>query len=85
MAIVMSRRFLRSMAQPFEQDETGVSLWGLADIEARQAAMAMDVDDTAPEPPVATAEDDAFFAGLDDADLLDTMPGLDGAQPIAAY
>jgi len=37
MGVVVSKRFLRSMAQPFEQDQNGISLWGLEDIEARQA------------------------------------------------
>lgn len=37
MAIVMAKRFLRQMAQPFPNDETGISLWTLEDIEARQA------------------------------------------------
>jgi DNA excision repair protein ERCC-2 len=34
----MSKRFLRSMAQPFDQDQTGISLWTLEDIEERQRA-----------------------------------------------
>lgn len=75
MAIVMSRRFLRSMAQPYEADETGVSLWSLADIEARQLAMsgaAMDVDMPMPGdiPEGHEEADDAMFAGLADDDFM---------------
>ncbi|RUS24950.1 DNA repair helicase, partial [Jimgerdemannia flammicorona] len=36
MALVMAKKFLRSMAQPFEQDQLHTSLWTLEDIEARQ-------------------------------------------------
>ena len=37
MAMVISKRFLRSMAQPFEIGQDGISLWGLEDILQRQA------------------------------------------------
>lgn len=37
MAIVESKRFMRSMGQPFEQGANGTSLWGIEDIERRQA------------------------------------------------
>ncbi|WFD33767.1 DNA helicase [Malassezia cuniculi] len=53
MAIVESKRFMRSMGQQFEQGANGVSLWGVEDIERRQAkekaalARLMDVDDDA--------------------------------------
>lgn len=36
MAMVMAKKFLRSMAQPFEQDQLGISLWTLDDIVSRQ-------------------------------------------------
>lgn len=36
MAIVESKRFMRTMGQPFELGANGVSLWGIADIEQRQ-------------------------------------------------
>ncbi|OZJ02096.1 hypothetical protein BZG36_04580, partial [Bifiguratus adelaidae] len=36
MAVVVARKFLRSMAQPFEQNQLGVSLWTVEDIESRQ-------------------------------------------------
>ncbi|KAI7952650.1 hypothetical protein MJO29_008281 [Puccinia striiformis f. sp. tritici] len=37
MAMVISKRFLRSMAQPFEIGQDGISLWGIEDILKRQA------------------------------------------------
>lgn len=37
MAIVESKLFIRSMAQPYPEGKNGVSLWELADIESRQA------------------------------------------------
>ncbi|KAG0181117.1 DNA-dependent ATPase of the nucleotide excision repair factor 4 complex [Apophysomyces sp. BC1034] len=36
MALVIAKKFLRTMAQPFESNQTGVSLWTLKDIEARK-------------------------------------------------
>lgn len=57
MAMVISKRFLRSMAQPFEISQDGISLWGIEDIKARQAQQAqarqeagepMEVDGEAP-------------------------------------
>jgi DNA excision repair protein ERCC-2 len=38
MAIVIAKKFLRSMAQPFEHNQLGVSLLTKEDIEARQKA-----------------------------------------------
>ncbi|GAA96772.1 uncharacterized protein L969DRAFT_97120 [Mixia osmundae IAM 14324] len=38
MALVMSKNFLRQMAQPFEQDTQHISLWDLSDVKARQQA-----------------------------------------------
>ncbi|ORZ03452.1 DNA repair helicase [Syncephalastrum racemosum] len=36
MALVIAKKFLRTMAQPFEMNQAGVSLWTLKDIENRQ-------------------------------------------------
>ncbi|CAJ0765692.1 7523_t:CDS:2, partial [Entrophospora sp. SA101] len=36
MALVIAKKFLRSMAQPFEHDKFGISLWSLKDLEAKQ-------------------------------------------------
>lgn len=92
MAIVMSKRFLRAMAQPFPVDETGVSLWTVEDIEAKQAQVAaaaeaelngMNVDQpaggaAAPSFPGAGRTMD-MYDGLDDEALADMiMP-----EPIA--
>jgi DNA excision repair protein ERCC-2 len=35
MAIASAKKFLRSMAQPYEANQLGVSLWTLKDIETR--------------------------------------------------
>ncbi|KAL0084671.1 hypothetical protein F4703DRAFT_1855431 [Phycomyces blakesleeanus] len=40
MALVIAKKFLRTMAQPFETTQSGVSLWTLKDIEARQKKIA---------------------------------------------
>ncbi|KAK4686887.1 DNA excision repair protein ERCC-2, partial [Tremellales sp. Uapishka_1] len=37
MAVVLSKRFIRQISQPFDHTQTGISLWTLEDIEARQA------------------------------------------------
>nr|CAG8465117.1 15422_t:CDS:10 [Entrophospora candida] len=36
MALVIAKKFLRSMAQPFEHDKFGISLWSLKDLETKQ-------------------------------------------------
>jgi DNA excision repair protein ERCC-2 len=77
MAMVISKRFLRSMAQPFEIGQDGISLWGLEDILKRQAqqrqtdeAGRTDVQ-MAPRPPGGHDDDDDdddadYFGGLED-------------------
>jgi DNA excision repair protein ERCC-2 len=74
MAMVISKRFLRSMAQPFEIGQDGISLWGLEDIQRRQAqqrqadagAMA-DVNMRSTEADGdEDDEDEDYFGGLED-------------------
>ncbi len=36
MGIVLAKRFIRQISQPFDHTQTGVSLWTLEDIEKRQ-------------------------------------------------
>lgn len=36
MAIHLSKLFIRSISQPFDHSQTGISLWTLEDIEERQ-------------------------------------------------
>ncbi|PLW28350.1 hypothetical protein PCASD_17459 [Puccinia coronata f. sp. avenae] len=86
MAMVISKRFLRSMAQPFEIGQDGISLWGLEDILKRQAqqrqtdeAGRTDVQ-MAPRPPGGHDDDDDdddadYFGGLEDQALLDMRLG----------
>ncbi|KNZ52019.1 uncharacterized protein VP01_372g7 [Puccinia sorghi] len=77
MAMVISKRFLRSMAQPFEIGQDGISLWGLEDILRRQAqqreadegAMAdMEMGSGMPHVGAGAAadDDDDYFGGLED-------------------
>jgi DNA excision repair protein ERCC-2 len=40
MAIGIAKKFLRTMAQPIESNQTGVSLWTIKDIENRQKKVA---------------------------------------------
>lgn len=84
---VMSKRFLRSMAQPFEHDQTGVSLWSLEHIEARQQAVreAAEGGRTLPgadetRDPVAQAEAEEWYEGFSDADIMAVEDG-DGPPP----
>lgn len=73
----MSKRFLRSMAQPFEFDQTGVSLWSLEHIEARQAAVreAAEGGRTLQGADEAVADEamqerEGWYEGFDDADII---------------
>lgn len=36
MAVSLSKLFIRSISQPFDHTQTGISLWTLEDIEAKQ-------------------------------------------------
>ena len=74
-ALVMSKRFLRSMAQPFDQNQTGISLWSLEDIENKQAQVAAQFSK---EMDAAPAGDEAFYEGLEDAALVEGMMDMDG-------
>lgn len=71
-ALVMAKRFLRSMAQPFDEDQAGLSLWALEDIEARQAkereGVPMDQQKGQPG-------NDEIFEGLEDQAIVDAMMG----------
>jgi len=44
MAIGIARKFLRSMAQPFESNQVGVSLWSVKDIEKREKKLKAEQD-----------------------------------------
>lgn len=65
------------MAQPFEHDQTGVSLWTVEDIENRQQAVReaaeggrtlSGADET--RDPHAEAEAEGWYEGFDDADIM---------------
>lgn len=87
----MTKRFLRSMAQPFEHDQTGVSLWTVEDIENRQQAvreaaeggrMLNGADET--RDPAAEAEAEGWYEGFDDADIMAIEEAEMEAQSIQA-
>lgn len=65
------------MAQPFEHDQTGVSLWTVEHIEARQQAMReaaeggrtlSGADES--RDPAAEAEAEGWYEGFSDADIM---------------
>lgn len=78
-ALVMAKRFLRSMAQPFDQDQAGLSLWAVEDIEARQMkeqeGLGMHVDGEEGQQPGGPS--DQIFEGLEDQAMVDAMMEVD--------
>lgn len=96
MAIVESKRFMRTMGQPFPEGKNGVSLWDVEDIKRRQARersaferlMQEDTDGWVKKHESEAPGDDAVLADEFDlefgtgADLAD-MEGLDDL-PVAA-
>jgi DNA excision repair protein ERCC-2 len=68
----MSKRFLRAMAQPFDINQTGVSLWSVEDVEARQAQLAqatatdMQIDQQ-------QQEERSYFEGLEDSAAIEAL------------
>ncbi|KAI9610228.1 hypothetical protein KEM48_002661 [Puccinia striiformis f. sp. tritici PST-130] len=82
MAMVISKRFLRSMAQPFEIGQDGISLWGIEDILKRQAQQRQadagaitDVNMASPRGDGDDDDDEDYFGGLEDQALLDMRLG----------
>lgn len=72
MAMVISKRFLRSMAQPFEIGQDGISLWGVEEIKAREEQRKLTGPPTAGDE---EGEGDNYFDGLEDQALLDMRLG----------
>jgi DNA excision repair protein ERCC-2 len=68
----MSKRFLRAMAQPFDMNQTGVSLWSLEDIEARQNQL---LQATASDMQIDQQQQDerSYFEGLEDAAAVEAL------------
>ncbi|KAL8293136.1 hypothetical protein RQP46_000830 [Phenoliferia psychrophenolica] len=85
MAIIKSKRFLRAMAQPFEQSSK--SLWGIEQIEEIQIGgdpSRSDNDDGMEVDPVAEEQDE--FGGIDDDAFLNVdLNDLPPLPAIAAY
>lgn len=69
MAIALSKKFIRTISQPFDHTKTGISLWTLEDIEERQRK------DKEEEERAGAMVDDAFGPqangdkSVDDADV----------------
>ncbi|MBW0469071.1 hypothetical protein O181_008786 [Austropuccinia psidii MF-1] len=76
MAMVISKRFLRSMAQPFEIGQDGISLWGLEDIIEHQSQQRQEQNkDIDKDRVTAQQADENYFGGLEDQALLDMRLG----------
>lgn len=73
----MAKRFLRSMAQPFDIDQAGLSLWSEEDILIQQQKeqdklQPTEDDDKQPKP-----GEDHIFEGLEDQAMVDAMMQVD--------
>jgi DNA excision repair protein ERCC-2 len=73
MAVVLAKKFIRQISQPFDHTQTGISLWTLEDIEERQRKDREDLERAAEEMDDAfgptTANGAAGGARIDDADV----------------
>ncbi|KAI8453523.1 hypothetical protein BY996DRAFT_4583028 [Phakopsora pachyrhizi] len=84
MAMVISKRFLRSMAQPFEIGQDGISLWGIQEIKEQNRKRISNNDDNngnqvginrTGNDDDDNDNDDNYFGGLEDQALLDMRLG----------
>lgn len=76
MAISLSKKFIRQISQPWDHTQTGISLWTLADIEARQAKEKEEMDRAEEEVANAFGRPPAAIDGEAPPDEMD----LDAAQ-----
>lgn len=82
MAVVLAKRFIRQISQPFDHTQTGISLWTLEDIlerqrqekeeEAREEAAAAEIG-LVPAAPTEAPDEDYEMGGLDDSELLNVQ------------
>jgi DNA excision repair protein ERCC-2 len=70
MAITLSKIFMRSISQNPNENQTGVSLWTLKDIEKAQAKQ-KEMDDLRKDVPAEEDEDDYGDGGISDSMLMD--------------
>jgi DNA excision repair protein ERCC-2 len=78
MAIHLSKLFIRSISQPFDHSQTGISLWTLEDIEERQKRDLEKVDNEIADgieggaslQPMKNGDASGGFLAYDDADIM---------------
>lgn len=72
MALTLSKLFMRTISQNPNENQTGISLWTLEDIEkhkAKQKALMLEEAEKQQQSAVAMDEDDYGNGGLDDSML----------------
>lgn len=85
MATVLAKLFIRSISQPFDHTQTGISLWTIEDIENRQrkekeeeARFMLEMDGMADKPKKQDDEDQPMFGGEEEDDY--ALMGIDDAD-----
>lgn len=86
MATVLAKLFIRSISQPFDHTQTGISLWTIEDIENRQrkekeeeARFMIEMDGTASKAKKQEDGDQGMFDGEEEEDDYALM-GIDDAD-----
>lgn len=69
MAVVLAKKFIRQISQPFDHTQTGISLWTLEDIEERQRRDAEETEKAGAEIDAAFGPQTNGTARIDDADV----------------
>lgn len=72
MAVVLAKKFIRNISQPFDHTQTGISLWTLEDIEERQRK------DREEAERAGTMVDDAFGPSVSNGDKAPEDVDMDG-------
>ena len=72
MAVVLAKKFIRNISQPFDHTQTGISLWTLEDIEERQRK------DREEAERAGTMVDDAFGPSVSNDDKAPEDVDMDG-------
>jgi len=81
MAINLSKRFIRSISQPFDHSQTGISLWTLEDIEAKQQRDKEEEERRGGFVDETSGPNGASHADIDDAMMsAEGINGLDGGM-----
>lgn len=69
MAVVLAKKFIRQISQPFDHTQTGISLWTLEDIEDRQRRDQEEAEKAGAEIDAAFGPQANGAAHVDDADV----------------